>query len=964
MLTQYQLSRMSTDLSPLANPTDDGAELSRSNRRSLARAEANRLARAMVSDIPDAVAHALTVLADLVGADRAFAAHFEDESLVVDSLSNCPVSDQNLTFDQFGPNNLMSLWTGQDEPKEVDLHRLSKRVPKIANYIALTGMQRELLIPAQWSASDGMIGIERRANVEFSTKDQSLAQWFGDLIGAALHRYEIGLQQAHQRAMNEALLLNGVDPVIVLNAGSNILFASPAVATFGWDPTDLVGRSITEFLHPDERRHHRRFLPETNEPLTALPHRFRCADGSWRWAETTASNLFHIPEIGGAMCVVRDVTDRQHTELELARAQSTERLLRKISARFAMARGSIDGLAHNIDTLIAETLVDVRSFFGADRAAVWLDLDGSGSLRTVYEAQAMAVAPIGDSDFAMSSDVLRAAWDPTKQVMHVTAKDVGTALFELINIPTAPPLEYLVLTLLPLGNSGIGGLAVNSIRTGWTPAAGSDQVLQAIGEIIAAALNRNVAEARLTHRAHHDPLTGLPNRALILDRISVALHRAPRTGETVGVLFVNIDRFKDVNDLLGHESGDELLTLIGNRFRAVGRADEAIARISGDEYVVLTSGAIGVEVETVSERILASLEAPFSIGGHDIAVSASIGVAIVGPEEASSLDPSALIRRAEIAMHDAKAAGPAQQRAFDSAMEERTVDRIVLHRQLRRAVVNPEQFEVWFQPLVHLGQQSSQLTLLADTIDRTSNAQLTSCRDQAQGTAWGTNRLHAVEALVRWNHPERGLLLPGHFIEVAEDSGLIAEIGAIVLDRSLAQLSAWRKSGVVDESVSVSVNVSVHQLRDPLFPKLVLDRLAAYELPAHNVDLEITESSFANLDQIGEVLEALHNSGLHLSVDDFGTGYSALQYLKNLPIDALKIDRSFVAGLQEPTDAALVRLILNLASELGLSVVAEGVEEAFQENMLRDLGCPVAQGWLYGRALPVEQLAAGLTRKT
>jgi diguanylate cyclase (GGDEF)-like protein/PAS domain S-box-containing protein len=934
---------------PTTTLDSDNVDTARELRRARSRAEANRLVRAMVADIPAAVRNALSVLAELLDAERAFAARVIDGRLVIDSESAASmgaVPGQPGSFELLGATDWMATWVHQDSPIDIDLVRLSRRLPKVASYVAATGIQRELIVPAHWSTADGIIGVERQCGSAFTTNDQSLVQWFGDLIGAALHRYEIGCQQARERAMNEALITNGSDPVIVLNASGRVLFASPAISTFGWSPEHLVGRPVSDFLHPDERRHHRRFLPEANETTSVLPHRFLCADNTWRYAETTATNLFHVPEIGGAMCVVRDVSERQQTELELARAQSTERLLRRVSARFATSRGSFGETTQTIDAHIAETLSDVRSFFGADRAAVWLDLDGSGSLRTVYEAAAIAIAPVAGSDFTMSSEVLRTAWDPAKKVTHLTGADAGTPLFELINIPDAPPLEYLLMSILPLGGTRIGGLAVNSCRAGWTPAPGSDDVLQAIGEIIAAALSRNVAEAQLTHRALHDSLTGLPNRVLLLDRIGVALQRADRTGETVGVLFVNIDRFKDVNDLLGHESGDELLTMIGHRFRAIGRSDEAIARINGDEYVVLTSGTVGTEVELVSERILGALEAPFSIGGQEISVSASIGVALVGPTEARSVEPSTFIRRAEIAMHDAKATGPAQRRAFDSAMEEKAVDRIRTHRQLRHAVIHPDQFEVWFQPLVHLGR---------DYVG-SSHKTPSSC------AMWGPNRLHALEALVRWNHPERGLLLPGHFIEIAEDSGLIAEIGAIVLDRSLDQLAQWRRSEIVDETVGVSVNVSVQQLRNSLFPKLALDRIHAYDLPAHIVDLEITESSFANLDQIGDALETLHTNGFHLSVDDFGTGYSALQYLKTLPVDALKIDRSFVVGLAEPTDAALVRLIMNLATELGLSVVAEGVEESFQEAVLRELGCPVGQGWRYGRPAPAAAIAAGITR--
>jgi diguanylate cyclase (GGDEF)-like protein/PAS domain S-box-containing protein len=895
----------------------------RADRRSQVRAIIGSLAAADARDIPATVDRALRDLAGVLDAGRAWVGHIEGDTLDViartDAYSVGSVLHDNLVglVDRLPA---MRDWLLTDEPLDIDLVRLGRRVPDAAAIVEESGLRRCLVVPGRWAGRVGVIGVDSGRGEAWSSDDVELLRSVTDVLIAALGRHEMGLLHAAQQALTDALISNSNDAVLVLDAATRVTFASPRMDAFGWSPHAVIGKKVKDLLHPEDRRHHRLLMPDVGEHRPPHLHRLVGSDGTVRWAETTSTNLFHVPVINGWMCVVRDVTDWRRTELDLAKAQASQRLMGQVAARFATARAVTADGRSTVDELVAEAIGDVRRFLGADRATVWTDVRGDGVLRIEYELTAVGVAPAMPIRVGIPVAALDAHWPTGSSAVHLASADQGTSLFELVDIPGAPRLAHLAMVRLHISAERHGLLMFTALDGQWTPEPGTDEVLEAVGQIITAALSRAEYEHRLAHQANHDQLTGLPNRVLFADRTAMALRRAARTGDHVGVVFLNIDHFKDVNDMLGHASGDAVLTAVGRRLSSVCRADETLARLSGDEYAVVTTGAAGLEVGAVSERIRQALSAPFSINGYEVSVSASSGVAIVNAHEARVVDAPTMVRRAEIAMHEAKAVGISQARSFDDAMEHRMMDRIVLHQELRSAVLPPTQLEVWFQPLMDLTER----------------------------------RLAGLEALVRWNHPRRGLLLPGTFIEIAEDGGVIGEIGLIVLDLALSQLATWTEEGLVDEHVRVSVNASVHQMRDDMFPKLVLERLHAHGVAAHRLDLEITESTFANLDQICPVLDALHRSGVHLSVDDFGTGYSALHYLRSLPIDALKVDRSFVSRLGDAKDAALVRLILGMARELGLSAVAEGVETEEQDRMLRAFGCPIGQGWLYGRPMSIE----------
>jgi diguanylate cyclase (GGDEF)-like protein/PAS domain S-box-containing protein len=439
---------------------------------------------------------------------------------------------------------------------------------------------------------------------------------------------------------------------------------------------------------------------------------------------------------------------------------------------------------------------------------------------------------------------------------------------------------------------------------------------------------RRRVEEELAHQALHDPLTGLPNRALFLDRLSHALARLHRHSDAVSVLFVDLDRFKLVNDGLGHGVGDALLLTAAQRMKAMVREDDTLARFGGDEFTVLCEGS-SEEGVLVAERLLAELARPFVHEGHDLHLTASIGIRVC---ELPTEDPHVLLRDADLAMYLAKERGRARFELFDSEVRTRFIHRLETERELRHALRRGE-LVLHYQPSVELE----------------------------------SGRIVGVEALVRWQHAARGLVPPAEFIPAAEESGLIVPLGEWVLREACAQLSAWRHAGIVSHEFRVSVNVSAGQLSRPELPHTVAAALAAADLESSALCLEITES--AVLDDTATALanlDALKQYGVLIALDDFGVGSSSLSRIRELPpVGVIKVDRSFIAGLgRSDSAAALVRGVLGLARSLGLTAIAEGVETVDQLAELRRLGCDMGQGFFLGRPQPPGEIELALTGAT
>ncbi len=425
-------------------------------------------------------------------------------------------------------------------------------------------------------------------------------------------------------------------------------------------------------------------------------------------------------------------------------------------------------------------------------------------------------------------------------------------------------------------------------------------------------------QTRLTHQALHDALTGLPNRVLFLERLAQSVEAASRRSIHSAVLFIDIDRFKAVNDIAGHAAGDQLLIGMARRLREVLRPADTVARLGGDEFVVLCENLYDVQKEAVAiaERICETVAQPFSAAGNELFTSASIGLAFVRPGD----DPHVLVARADSAMYMAKQRGRSRWEIYHPDFDERTTRRAELINGLHRAVERAE-LVLHYQPVKDLG----------------------------------TGAVVAMEALVRWQHPALGIVAPTEFIPLAEETGLIVEIGRWVLTEACTQCAAWRADGY--DTVDVAVNVSGRQLDDAEFAEDVERVLAATGLPASALSIEVTESVIVTEGSVGhEVLEELQRIGVSLAIDDFGIGYSSLSYLAKLPVHSLKVDRTFIAGLGTAQDSSIVAAMVELAHKLGLEVVAEGVETELELEQLRQANCDEAQGFLLGRPAPLINL--------
>ncbi|HET9105029.1 MAG TPA: EAL domain-containing protein [Solirubrobacteraceae bacterium] len=541
-------------------------------------------------------------------------------------------------------------------------------------------------------------------------------------------------------------------------------------------------------------------------------------------------------------------------------------------------------------------------------------------------------------------EMLRAAWPDGLIIAHAPrlndatreVVDHGTSCVLLaIRGEPADPLEVLgrLISAAPdapvivLSEQVDEELALAAVK------AGAQDVLRAreINPVLLArsvrfAIERKRTEVDLAQQALHDPLTGLPNRALFVDRLSVALDRSRRTGAPVAVLFLDVDDFKEINDTLGHAAGDVLLSVLADRFAEMLRPMDTVARFGGDEFTFLFEELESErEAVLIADRIARAAAQPLNLGETEVTEAAvSIGIAIVTDP---SVDPDSIIRDADSAMYRAKERGGDRFELYDEATRERAAERLALESALRRAIERSE-LRVHYQPQVSLH---------------------------------GSSDLSGFEALVRWQHPERGLIDAREFLSIAESTGLIVPIGQWVITEALAHIARWR---MTRPGVTVSVNLSARQLRDPSLPAAVATAIHDSGASPATLCFEVTEEAVQDEpDLAGSMLRGLSDLGVGLAVDDFGTGHSSLASFRQLPVQSIKIDPSFVTGLgDDPEDTALLSALVDLGHALGLRVVAEGVETDTQLAHLRSVGCDGAQGFLFSRPLPEDAVTALLGR--
>lgn len=496
------------------------------------------------------------------------------------------------------------------------------------------------------------------------------------------------------------------------------------------------------------------------------------------------------------------------------------------------------------------------------------------------------------------------------------------SIFSLANDEAALKLKEYFGRVLDGEEAGHFEISLNSVRTGMKTdldvslsSCSEGDKRKVIWGVCHDITERNLAQTKLRKMAHHDLLTGLPNRILLYDRMQQAKAFANRMNSCFGLMFLDLDRFKMINDTLGHAVGDDLLRMIAHRFRETLRETDTIARIGGDEFIILVPNVSGKsDIDALAEKLLTSMSVPFKVRSHELFVTTSVGICMY-PEHEQDID--SMMQKADIAMYHAKSLGRNNYQYYSNEMSQDASRRFVIANTMRKGI-DQHEFQLYYQPKV----------------------------DMASG------RIIAMEALVRWRHPELGLLSPNEFIQIAEENGMIFDLGEWVLREACQQNCVWHAIGM--EGLRVSVNLSGYQLQHNQFINMVKTVLQEVGIPPESLEFEITESVIMqNPDFAVSVLDEITRMGIQVSIDDFGTGYSSLSHIKRFAVNTLKIDKTFVRDVENnETDAAIATAIIAMGSSLKLKIIAEGVETEQQMDFLRDNNCDQAQGFLISEPLP------------
>jgi diguanylate cyclase (GGDEF)-like protein/PAS domain S-box-containing protein len=665
------------------------------------------------------------------------------------------------------------------------------------------------------------------------------------------------------------------DVILVIDHGIRIRWANPtATAVLGYPLDEFIGREGLDLVHPDDRARAVESFAELLDPTNdgePLEIRAIHADGHFVPMEVMGTDLSDQPSVGGIVVNLRDLTERRAVEAELAEAQLRFQVAFE-HAPIGISMSSADGTIIRVNTAFAEMLG-----------------------RTPEQLAGLSIPDIShpDDTFSHLERLRELAKGTLTRYQHEKRYYHADGHIVWASVSAAP---------VPDASGGVR------------------YVISQIEDIT----ERKAIAERIAHQAIHDPMTGLPNRAVFLDRLRVALDAAARKGTRVGVIFCDLDHFKWINDTHGHATGDQVLAAVGDRLRSALRPSDSVARFGGDEFTILCGDL--VEERTllaVADRIHEVIADPFPLPGEAAYISSSVGAAISGP---GCDTPEDLLRAADTAMYRAKAAGRSCTVVYDANdTAQSTITSLRTGNALHLALERGE-FRVFYQPFVQVA----------------------------------TGDVIGVEALVRWEHPERGLVEPNDFVPLAEETGLIVPIGRWVLEEACRQAVLWQQSMPPGHpGFSVSVNLSPRQLSEPSLANDVAAIIASSGIEPDTLWLEITETTLMHdAESAVSALRALRAQGVHLAVDDFGTGYSSLQYLKRFPVEALKVDRSFVDGLgREPEDSAIVGAVISLAHSLNMVCVAEGVESTSQLRELQRLDCNIGQGFLFGKPQTVEQLA-------
>jgi diguanylate cyclase (GGDEF)-like protein/PAS domain S-box-containing protein len=688
-------------------------------------------------------------------------------------------------------------------------------------------------------------------------------------------------QLAERDELFQLVTENAADMIAVVDSDGRRLYNSPAYQKIlGYSPEELRTTSSIEQIHPDDRQQVLNAAEKARRSGQGerVEYRMRHKDGSWRTLESTACTVRNARGQTDKLVIVnRDITERKRAEELMVHNAALRHAEEKYRAIFEDAvvgifQMTLEGRPLNINRALAQ-------------------IHG-------YDSPQQMLAEVSNVAHQMFVDPGRMA------KLAQALEENGVVRGAEVEVYRRDGTKKWLLLSLRAVRDASGNVALH------------EGTVEDISD-------RKVAQERVQYLAYYDALTGLPNRTLLQDRLSKALASAHRQNDKVALLFLDLDRFKNINDSLGHSVGDLLLKDVAERLKRTAREQDTVARLGGDEFLIVVTDVNSIpDAAVTAERFMDAMTPEFVIQGHPLSISCSLGISIF-PEHGA--DGETLIKNADAAMYCAKDYGRDNFRFFTEDMNAQVVERLTLENSLRMALDNQELFLV-YQPQMDIG----------------------------------TGRITGLEALLRWQHPELGLVPPDKFIRIAENSGLITPIGEWVLRTACSQARRWQDEGL--PPLPVAVNVSAVQFRQQGFRELIGRVLSKTGLGCQYLELELTESLLlSNADMTSSVLRELKDMGLKLAIDDFGTGYSSLSYLKQFPFSKLKIDRSFIRDVAvNSDDAAITTAIISMAKSLSLKVIAEGVENEAQMSFLRALRCDEIQGYYFSKPLTVDEVSAKL----